>query len=189
MRGVETTAPLFHLGRNGCILLRTNTHRRGFSVASKQENVDFVLGQMAAAGRVRAQKMFGEYGIYCNDKIVALFCDDQLYVKPTDAGQMHIGTPTMAPAYPGAKPSFLIAGDLWEERDWLAELIRKTAAALPAAKKKATGRAEAVRPTRNATGATKTKGASKHASVAKRTPKRSAGKKRVLPSTRARRPR
>lgn len=74
--------------------------------------------------------MFGEYAIYCNDKVVALVCDNQLFVKPTDAGKMMIEDIEEAPPYPGAKPHFLIGEERWEDRTWLSELIRKTADAL-----------------------------------------------------------
>ena len=49
-------------------------------MSSSQSTVDFILEQVSGAGAVRAQKMFGEYGIYCNEKIVAFVCDDQLFV-------------------------------------------------------------------------------------------------------------
>jgi TfoX/Sxy family transcriptional regulator of competence genes len=32
--------------------------------------------------------MFGEYAIYCNEKVVALVCDNQVFVKPTAAGRL-----------------------------------------------------------------------------------------------------
>ncbi len=67
---------------------------------------------------------------------MALVCDDQLYVKPTEQGHALIGTPEMAQPFAQAKPYFLISGDLWEDGDWLAQLIRTTAAALPAPKPK-----------------------------------------------------
>jgi TfoX/Sxy family transcriptional regulator of competence genes len=41
-------------------------------MASRQTTVDFILDQIEAAGTVSAKKMFGEYGIYCDDKMVAL---------------------------------------------------------------------------------------------------------------------
>jgi TfoX/Sxy family transcriptional regulator of competence genes len=68
---------------------------------------------------------------------VALVCDDQLYVKPTEQGHALIGTPEMAQPFAQAKPYFLISGDLWEDGDWLAHLIRATADALPTPKPKA----------------------------------------------------
>ena len=100
-------------------------------MASEQRNVDFVLEQMSAAGHVSARKMFGEYAIYSADKVVALFCDDQLFLKPTDAGRAFLGKVKEARPYPGAKPYFLITGDCCEDREWLSELVRVTERALP----------------------------------------------------------
>lgn len=100
-------------------------------MGSRQATADFLLEQIARAGRVSAKKMFGEYGIYCAGKIVALLCDDQLFLKQTEAGRRLIGKAREVPPYPGAKPHLLIEGDLWEDADWLSDLIRVTAAALP----------------------------------------------------------
>ncbi len=105
-------------------------------MASQQETVDFIVEQSAKAGAVSGRKMFGEYAIYCNGKMVALICDDRLFVKPTNAGRAFIGTPTEASPYKGAKPCFLISGDQWDDADWLAELIKVSTAELPLPKKK-----------------------------------------------------
>ena len=43
----------------------------------------------------------------------------------------HIGRVNEAPPYKGAKPCFLVSGDQWDDRDWLATLIRVSAAELP----------------------------------------------------------
>lgn len=67
--------------------------------------------------------MFGEYSIYCDDKIVALVCDDQLFVKQIAAGEKFLGNVMEANPYPGAKACFLISGDKWGDRDWLTNLI------------------------------------------------------------------
>lgn len=105
-------------------------------MASKQETVDLILKQMAAAGEVSAKKMFGEYGIYCDGKMVASVCDDQLFVKPTASGRAFIGEAVEASPYPGAKPSFLISEKKCKDFKWLSELIRLTAQELPLPKKK-----------------------------------------------------
>ena len=106
-------------------------------MASTQRDVDFILEQLSDAGGVSARKMFGEYGIYYRDKIVALFCDNQLFVKPTAAGRAFIGKIAEAPPYPGAKLWFLITGDRCEDGEWLTELVRITERELPAPKPKA----------------------------------------------------
>lgn len=95
-------------------------------MATKQSTVDFMLGQISKAGEISAKKMFGEYAIYCNGMVVALVCDDQLFVKPTQAGRVFIAHPIEEHPYPGAKPYLLISGDLWEDYEWLTELIKIT---------------------------------------------------------------
>lgn len=105
-------------------------------MASRQSCVDFVLEQIAEAGTVSAKKMFGEYGIYCNGKIVALICDDQLFVKPTSAGKAFIGAYAEGFPYPGAKPYLLIPGEKWDDSEWLANLIKISESELPLLQKK-----------------------------------------------------
>jgi len=105
-------------------------------MSSKQTTVDFILEQIEQAGIVSARKMFGEYAIYCEGKVVALVCDDQLFVKPTKAGKKFIPNYTEEPPYHGAKPYLLISGEIWDESEWLTELIKMTASELPLPKKK-----------------------------------------------------
>ena len=83
-----------------------------------------------------AKKMFGEYAVYCDGKIIALICDDQLFVKPTKAGRAFIGDYSEAHPYPGAKPYLLITGEKWEDHEWLTTLFKISAEELPLPKKK-----------------------------------------------------
>ena len=105
-------------------------------MSSSQKTVDFIVGQMVAAGDVSFKKMFGEYGIFCGGKMVASVCDDKLFVKPTIRGRTYIGDVVEAPPYPGAKPSFLISAEKLEDFEWLSELIKITAEELPMPVKK-----------------------------------------------------
>lgn len=100
-------------------------------MASKQSTVDYILEQIAEAGMIASKKMFGEYAIYCDNKVVAFVCDDQLFVKPTAAGKTFIGEFIEGYPYPGAKPYLLISGDQWEDNEWLTQLIKISAAQLP----------------------------------------------------------
>lgn len=104
-------------------------------MASEQGFVDYVVDQMTNCGAITYKKMFGEYALYCGLKVVGLICDNMLYVKQTAGGGIFIGHPTEAPAYPGAKMSFLIEDKL-DDREWLSELIRITAKELPEPKPK-----------------------------------------------------
>lgn len=105
-------------------------------MASRQSCVDFILEQIAEAGIISAKKMFGEYGVYCDGKIVALVCDDQLFVKPTAAGKEFMGTFEEGFPYPGAKPYIWISGEKWDDSEWLVKLIKISASELPFPKKK-----------------------------------------------------
>ncbi|MFA9288966.1 MAG: TfoX/Sxy family protein [Weeksellaceae bacterium] len=105
-------------------------------MASSQSTVDYIVDQIQAAGIIRSRKMFGEYALYCDDKVVAFICDDKLFVKPTEAAREYIGDVTEAPAYPGSKMYFLISEDKWDDHRWLSELIKVSAAELPLPKPK-----------------------------------------------------
>jgi len=104
-------------------------------MSSDQDFVEFVADQMAAAGNISYRKMFGEYAVYCDSKVVALICDNQLFVKPTQEGRSYIGNVCEAPPYPGAKMYFLIE-DAYEDPEWISGLIRITAKQLPIPKPK-----------------------------------------------------
>jgi DNA transformation protein and related proteins len=104
-------------------------------MASDLSFVEYVRDQINADGQISFRKMFGEYAIYHGEKVVALVCDNQLFVKPTAAGRSMIANPVEAPPYPKAKPYFLIDEQL-DDRDWLAGLICATANELPLPKPK-----------------------------------------------------
>lgn len=103
-------------------------------MASDLGFVEYVLDQISENCGISYKKMFGEYALYSNDKVVALVCDNQLFVKSTKAGKEFIGNFVEAPAYPSAKPSLLI--EEIENSEWLSELILITEKELPKPKPK-----------------------------------------------------
>jgi len=104
-------------------------------MASDQSFAEYVAEQMSDAGTISFRKMFGEYGIYCDGKVVALVCDNRLFVKCTDAGVALLSSFTEGFPYPGAKP-WILGDDYLDDEELLARLIRVTAAALPVPKPK-----------------------------------------------------
>ena len=104
-------------------------------MASDLGFIEFIVEQIQNAGEITYKKMFGEYGLYCDGKIMALVCNDQLFIKPTEAGRAYIENLVEAPPYPGAKPYFLIEDQL-EDRDWITNLVRISAKELPEPKPK-----------------------------------------------------
>ena len=99
--------------------------------------VEYVCEQIRGAGHVSHRRMFGEFAVYCDGKVVALVCDNQFFLKPTDAGKALLDRVKEAPPYPGAKPYYLIDAQL-DDADAAAAIVRATADALPMPKVKAT---------------------------------------------------
>ena len=104
-------------------------------MATDKSFIEFIADQAGHSGQITYTKMFGEYALYCDGKVVALVCDNQLFVKPTEGGRAFIGEVVAAPAYPGGKPNFLIT-DRIEDREWIGKLIRITCDELPEPKPK-----------------------------------------------------
>ncbi len=104
-------------------------------MANDPDFVKFIVDQIDDSCDVTYRNMFGGGTLYSKAKVVALICDNQLFVKPTDAGRSFIGHVVEAPPYPGAKPSFLIQDEI-EDREWLTELITLTEKELPMPKPK-----------------------------------------------------
>lgn len=97
-------------------------------MASHQDFLDYVTEQLRGAGAIRSRKMFGEYGLYCDDVFFAVICDDQLFIKVTPAGEAAFPHLPKAPPYEGAKDSFLVE-DV-DDRDTMTALTRITCLAL-----------------------------------------------------------
>ncbi len=94
-----------------------------------------LVDQLEQAGDVTCRKMFGEYAIYLDAKVVGLVCDNTLFVKPTPGALALLPNNPMAPPYPGAKPYLLIDAAL-DDQDLMANVLRAVAADLPPPKPK-----------------------------------------------------
>lgn len=91
-------------------------------MASTKEFAEYVCDQMRGAGDIAMRKMFGEYAIYCDGKVGALVCDDQVFVKKTNAATELLGADAEeAPPYDGAKPHFLVTN--LDNQSFMAGLI------------------------------------------------------------------
>jgi len=104
-------------------------------MSNDQDFIDFVVDQVQNGCQLSYRHMFGGTTLYLNNKVVALICENQLFVKPTEAGRSYIGMVVEAPPYEGAKNSFLIEDEI-EDAEWLTELFVITEEALPAPKPK-----------------------------------------------------
>lgn len=108
-------------------------------MATKVSTMEYIEDQLSEVAGIRSRKMFGEYALYCGDKVVALVCDGKLYVKITEPGRDYVGTKyEEGIPYPGAKPYMYIDEDLIDDHEWFSQLIRLTETVLlvPKPKKK-----------------------------------------------------
>lgn len=104
-------------------------------MSSNHSFVEFIADQLQEAGVITCKKLFGEYGIWCNGKIVAFICDDRFLLKSTDAVcNLYPNLPSV-PLFEGARAKYLYIENV-EDREFLAELVRITFEELPEPKPK-----------------------------------------------------
>ena len=114
-------------------------------MASDLKTVLFIADQSGLGSRLTYRRMFGEYALYLNSKVVAFVCDNKLFLKPTEEGRALLGSPTEAPAYPGSKNYFLLQEEL-ESPSLLRAALEATEAALPMPKPKPAAKAKTKTP-------------------------------------------
>ena len=109
--------------------------RKGLQyMASNEELVQYIADQCSGAGEIKTRKMFGDYGIYCDGKIFGLICDNQLFIKITEAGKTMLPTLETASPYEGAKPHFVFS-DI-DNMGVLSRFVQATCSELPVPKPK-----------------------------------------------------
>ena len=124
------------------MFLQGNQH-----MSSNQDFINYVCEQVGLAERVTYKRMFGEYAVYVDGKVVAFVCDNQLFVKPTVLGKQLVGNIAEAPPYPGAKLYFLL-GERLDDRDLMRQLFLITASELPMPRTKSKSKSKSkVKPT------------------------------------------
>jgi TfoX/Sxy family transcriptional regulator of competence genes len=104
-------------------------------VATDSSFIEHVADQSQMRDRLTHKKMFGEYALYIDDKVVAFACDNSLFVKPAEATRHLTADLPQRPPYPGAKP-YPVADALLDEPDRLHGLLQATERAMPAPKPK-----------------------------------------------------
>ncbi|MFO1512865.1 MAG: TfoX/Sxy family protein [Verrucomicrobiota bacterium] len=77
-------------------------------MATQKETVEFILNKLRDTKRFSARAMFGEYALYADGAVVALVCDDRLYVKILPASSELEDQCEKGEPYPGAKAHYLV---------------------------------------------------------------------------------
>lgn len=102
-------------------------------MATDQDFIDYVAEQVALGDRLTHKKMFGEYALYVDGKVIAFACDNSLFVKPSDAAASLAPGLPQRPPYPGAK-NYPVADELLDDSDTIRRLVLATAALMPVPK-------------------------------------------------------
>ncbi len=111
-------------------------------MATDASFMEYVSEQAGLGGRLTYRKMFGEYALYLDGVVVAFACDNQVFLKPTPAGEALAPSAAMLPAYPGSKLYLRLADEL-DDSELFARLLAATAAALPPPKPKGKAKSSA----------------------------------------------
>lgn len=104
-------------------------------MASNSDFVQYIVDQCSSAGEIAVKKMMGDYCIYCNGVLFGLICDNNLYIKMTEAGEAVLDEVVLRPPYPSARDHFYITNV--DDRDYLEDIIRATLPELISSKSKA----------------------------------------------------
>jgi TfoX/Sxy family transcriptional regulator of competence genes len=110
-------------------------------MATELNFVEYVLETAGFRDRLTCKKMFGEYALYLDGKVVAFACDNSLFIKPSRAAATLAPDLPQGPPYPGAK-EYPIADELLDDPDALRRLIEATAALMPLPKPKKPAKAK-----------------------------------------------
>jgi DNA transformation protein len=111
-------------------------------LAVTDEFRDYVLEQLAAAGKVSARRMFGGVGLYLDGLFFALIDDDALYFKTDDANRPRFEKAGSRPFCPFPdRPSHVMAywevpAEVLEDAEQLRLWTREALAAALAARSK-----------------------------------------------------
>lgn len=109
--------------------------KKGGSMATTLDFINYVCEQISGVGAIRHRKMFGEYMVYINDKPVLLVCDNTVYVKALDCIEAKMRDAEMGMPYKGAKEHYILdIDDADLSKDIV--LILESATSLPKPKKK-----------------------------------------------------
>lgn len=77
-------------------------------MATDNDYIEYIHEQAGFGARLTHKKMFGEYSLYLDGKVVAFACDNSLLLKPTEAGRVLLPTVTPGKPHPDAKDYYVL---------------------------------------------------------------------------------
>ena len=108
-------------------------------MATESDFIAYIHEQAGLGGRLTDKRMFGEYALYLDGKVVAFACDNSLLLKPTEDGCALLPTVTLGKPYPEAK-DYYVLDEYLDDTELLQRLLIVTASVLPLPRPKTTKR-------------------------------------------------
>jgi DNA transformation protein len=105
-------------------------------MSTQKETVEFILEKIGRSKHFSTRAMFGEYALYADGRVVALICDDQLYVKILPASEELENLCEKDTPYPGARPHYLVEESQLGKIENLSEILLNISKSLPPKKEK-----------------------------------------------------
>ena len=101
-------------------------------MATRASTIEPILEAITGAS---VKRMFGEYAVYLEGRVIGFVCDDVLFLKDLPEARAHLLGAEVGPAYPGSKP-YLIADPWLDDPKVLARAACALAKVLPPPKPK-----------------------------------------------------
>lgn len=99
-------------------------------MSTSYDTVEYILKNLRNPTRFSTRAMFGEYALYADGKVVALICDDLLYVKIVPASITLKKYCEKDSPYPGAKPHYVISEEQYDTLPNLPAVLLKISRSL-----------------------------------------------------------
>jgi TfoX/Sxy family transcriptional regulator of competence genes len=101
-------------------------------MSTTKETISVILKKLGNSTRFTARPLFGEYAVYADQKVVALVCDDLLYVKICAASSALEHECEQDAPYPGARPYYVVDEEKLDSMQRLPHILCAIAETLPA---------------------------------------------------------
>lgn len=99
-------------------------------MATAKDFTEYILDNTHSP-KARVRSMFGEFALYYEDKVVALICDNTLFVKITENNKKFLGQNKIGPAYPKSKNFYIITEEQIETPKFLQTIFKNVSTSLP----------------------------------------------------------
>jgi len=94
-------------------------------MSTTKDFMHYVVDQLNDSPLVKTRAMFGEYALYYDTVVVALICDDTVFLKINPSTTEILGEKYQkGPAYKGSKDFYVLDEDTLEDKELFLRLVK-----------------------------------------------------------------